>query len=67
MSALELKEFETHNKSLSASELEKNIPLYEWLLFKDMRKLDSKLERDFLNFINDHKEILDKKFKEWNF
>ncbi|WQS00012.1 DEAD/DEAH box helicase family protein [Helicobacter pylori] len=65
VSALELKEFETHNKSLSASELEKDIPLYEWLLFKDMRKLDSKLERDFLVFINDHKEVLDKKFKEW--
>ncbi|GHP72461.1 type III restriction endonuclease subunit R [Helicobacter pylori] len=65
VSALELKEFETHNKSLSASELEKDIPFYEWLLFKDMRKLDSKLERDFLDFINDHKEILDKKFKEW--
>ncbi|GAA7817936.1 DEAD/DEAH box helicase family protein [Helicobacter pylori] len=65
VSALELKEFETHNKSLSASELEKNIPLYEWLLFKDMRKLDSDLERGFLNFINDHKEVLDKKFKEW--
>ncbi|GHQ57443.1 type III restriction endonuclease subunit R [Helicobacter pylori] len=65
VSALELKEFETHNKSLSASEFEKDIPLYEWLLFKDMRKLDSDLERDFLDFINDHKEILDKKFKEW--
>ncbi|MFP6296743.1 DEAD/DEAH box helicase family protein [Helicobacter pylori] len=65
VSALELKEFETHNKSLSASELEKDIPLYEWLLFKDMRKLDSDLEREFLVFINDHKEILDKKFKEW--
>lgn len=65
VSALELKEFETHNKSLSASELEKDIPLYEWLLFKDMRKLDSDLERDFLGFINDHKEVLDKKFKEW--
>ncbi len=65
VSALELKEFETHNKSLSASELEKDIPLYEWLLFKDMRKLDSDLERDFLVFINDHKEVLDKKFKEW--
>lgn len=65
VSALELKEFETHNKSLSASEWEKNIPPYEWLLFKDMRKLDSDLERDFLDFINDHKEILDKKFKEW--
>ncbi len=65
VSALELKEFETHNRSLSASELEKNIPLYEWLLFKDMRKLDSDLERKFLNFINDHKEVLDKKFKEW--
>ncbi|MFB1310204.1 DEAD/DEAH box helicase family protein [Helicobacter pylori] len=65
VSALELKEFETHNKSLSASELEKDIPFYEWLLFKDMRKLDSKLEREFLGFINDHKEILDKKFKEW--
>ncbi|GAA8696979.1 DEAD/DEAH box helicase family protein [Helicobacter pylori] len=65
VSALELKEFETHNRSLSASELEKDIPLYEWLLFKDMRKLDSKLERDFLGFINDNKEILDKKFKEW--
>ncbi|GAA9175785.1 DEAD/DEAH box helicase family protein [Helicobacter pylori] len=65
VSALELKEFETYNRSLSASELEKDIPSYEWLLFKDMRKLDSKLERDFLGFINDHKEILDKKFKEW--
>ncbi|WP_367947024.1 DEAD/DEAH box helicase family protein [Helicobacter pylori] len=65
VSALELKEFETHNKSLSASELEKNIPSYEWLLFKDMRKLDSDLEREFLVFINDHKEVLDKKFKEW--
>ncbi|MGL2605726.1 DEAD/DEAH box helicase family protein [Helicobacter pylori] len=65
VSALELKEFETHNKSLSASELEKDIPFYEWLLFKDMRKLDSDLEREFLGFINDHKEILDKKFKEW--
>lgn len=65
VSALELKEFETHNKSLSVSELEKDIPFYEWLLFKDMRKLDSDLEREFLNFINDHKEVLDKKFKEW--
>ncbi|GAA7635921.1 DEAD/DEAH box helicase family protein [Helicobacter pylori] len=65
VSALELKEFETHNKSLSASEFEKDIPLYEWLLFKDMRKLDSDLERDFLDFINNHKEVLDKKFKEW--
>ncbi len=65
VSALELKEFETHNKSLSASELEKNIPFYEWLLFKDMRKLDSDLERKFLDFINKNKEILDKKFKEW--
>ncbi len=65
VSALELKEFETHNKSLSASEWEKDIPFYEWLLFKDMRKLDSKLEREFLNFINKNKEILDKKFKEW--
>ncbi|TPH99753.1 DEAD/DEAH box helicase [Helicobacter pylori] len=65
VSALELKEFETHNKSLSASEWEKDIPFYEWLLFKDMRKLDSKLERDFLDFINKNKEILDKKFKEW--
>ncbi|MFP6279083.1 DEAD/DEAH box helicase family protein [Helicobacter pylori] len=65
VSALELKEFETHNKSLSASELEKNIPLYEWLLFKDMRKLDSDLERDFLDFINKNKEVLDKKFKQW--
>ncbi|GAA8019417.1 DEAD/DEAH box helicase family protein [Helicobacter pylori] len=65
VSALELKEFETHNRSLSASELEKDIPLYEWLLFKDMRKLDSDLEIDFLVFINDHKEVLDKKFKEW--
>ncbi|WP_425250501.1 DEAD/DEAH box helicase family protein [Helicobacter pylori] len=65
VSALELKEFETHNKSLSASELEKGIPFYEWLLFKDMRKLDSDLERGFLGFINDHKELLDKKFKEW--
>ncbi len=65
VSTLELKEFETHNKSLSASELEKGIPFYEWLLFKDMRKLDSDLERKFLVFINDHKEVLDKKFKEW--
>ncbi|GAA7356955.1 hypothetical protein MLS218_07820 [Helicobacter pylori] len=65
VSTLELKEFETHNRSLSASEFEKGIPCYEWLLFKDMRKLDSGLERDFLDFINDHKEILDKKFKEW--
>ncbi|GAA8603769.1 DEAD/DEAH box helicase family protein [Helicobacter pylori] len=65
VSALELKEFETHNRSLSASELEKDIPVYEWLLFKDMRKLDSDLEREFLDFINDHKEVLDKKFKEW--
>ncbi len=65
VSALELKEFETHNRSLIASELEKDIPLYEWLLFKDMRKLDSDLERKFLGFINDHKEVLDKKFKEW--
>ncbi|WP_337461207.1 DEAD/DEAH box helicase family protein [Helicobacter pylori] len=65
VSALELKEFETHNRSLSASELEKGIPLYEWLLFKDMRKLDSDLEREFLDFINDNKEVLDKKFKEW--
>ncbi|WP_228287622.1 DEAD/DEAH box helicase family protein [Helicobacter pylori] len=65
VSALELKEFETHNKSLSASELEKDIPFYEWLLFKDMRKLDSDLEREFLVFINDNKEVLDKKFKEW--
>ncbi|PDW60945.1 restriction endonuclease [Helicobacter pylori] len=65
VSALELKEFETHNRSLSASELEKDIPFYEWLLFKDMRKLDNDLERDFLDFINNHKEILDKKFKEW--
>ncbi len=65
VSALELKEFETHNKSLSASELEKGIPFYEWLLFKDMRKLDSDLERKFLGFINDHKELLNKKFKEW--
>ncbi|WP_390433214.1 DEAD/DEAH box helicase family protein [Helicobacter pylori] len=65
VSALELKEFETHNKSLSASELEKDIPFYEWLLFKDMRKLDSDLERAFLNFINDNKEVLNKKFKEW--
>nr|WP_240656175.1 DEAD/DEAH box helicase family protein [Helicobacter pylori] len=65
VSALELKEFETHNKSLSASEWEKDIPFYEWLLFKDMRKLDSDLERKFLGFINDHKEVLDKKFKEW--
>ncbi len=65
VSALELKEFETHNKSLIASELEKDIPLYEWLLFKDMRKLDSDLERKFLDFINDNKEVLDKKFKEW--
>ncbi len=64
VSALELKEFETHNKSLSASEWEKGIP-YEWLLFKDMRKLDSDLERKFLGFINDNKEVLDKKFKEW--
>lgn len=65
VSALELKEFETHNKSLSASEWEKNIPPYEWLLFKDMRKLDSDLEREFLGFINKNKELLDKKFKEW--
>ncbi|NHA51405.1 DEAD/DEAH box helicase [Helicobacter pylori] len=65
VSALELKEFETHNKSLSASEWEKDIPSYEWLLFKDMRKLDSDLEREFLVFINDNKELLDKKFKEW--
>lgn len=65
VSALELKEFETHNKSLSASEWEKGIPFYEWLLFKDMRKLDSDLEREFLVFINDNKEVLDKKFKEW--
>ncbi|WRF62900.1 DEAD/DEAH box helicase family protein [Helicobacter pylori] len=65
VSALELKEFETHNRSLSASELEKGIPFYEWLLFKDMRKLDSDLEREFLDFINKNKEILDKKFKEW--
>ncbi|WP_120824668.1 DEAD/DEAH box helicase family protein, partial [Helicobacter pylori] len=65
VSALELKEFETHNKSLSAGEWEKDIPFYEWLLFKDMRKLDSDLERKFLDFINDHKEVLDKKFKEW--
>ncbi|WRE45371.1 DEAD/DEAH box helicase family protein [Helicobacter pylori] len=65
VSELELKEFETHNKSLSASEWEKGIPFYEWLLFKDMRKLDSDLERGFLNFINDNKEVLDKKFKEW--
>ncbi|GAA7825394.1 DEAD/DEAH box helicase family protein [Helicobacter pylori] len=65
VSALELKEFETHNRSLSASELEKGIPFYEWLLFKDMRKLDSDLERGFLDFINNHKEVLDKKFKEW--
>ncbi|RVZ54338.1 DEAD/DEAH box helicase [Helicobacter pylori] len=65
VSALELKEFETHNKSLSASELEKNIPFYEWLLFKDMRKLDSDLEREFLDFINKNKEVLDKKFKQW--
>ncbi|WRD12140.1 DEAD/DEAH box helicase family protein [Helicobacter pylori] len=65
VSMLELKEFETHNKSLSTSEWEKDIPFYEWLLFKDMRKLDSDLEREFLGFINDHKEVLDKKFKEW--
>ncbi|WP_390179813.1 DEAD/DEAH box helicase family protein [Helicobacter pylori] len=65
VSALELKEFETHNKSLSASEWEKDIPFYEWLLFKDMRKLDSDLERDFLDFINKNKEVLDEKFKEW--
>ncbi|GAA9826115.1 DEAD/DEAH box helicase family protein [Helicobacter pylori] len=65
VSALELKEFETYNKSLSASEWEKDIPFYEWLLFKDMRKLDSDLERGFLDFINKNKEILDKKFKEW--
>ncbi|OOP78262.1 restriction endonuclease [Helicobacter pylori] len=65
VSALELKEFETHNKSLSASEWEKDIPFYEWLLFKDMRKLDSDLERDFLDFINKNKELLNKKFKEW--
>ncbi|WP_232262738.1 DEAD/DEAH box helicase family protein [Helicobacter pylori] len=64
VSALELKEFETHNKSLSASEWEKDISPYEWLLFKDMRKLDSDLEREFLDFINKNKEILDKKFKE---
>ncbi|GAA8597977.1 hypothetical protein KYTH53_10590 [Helicobacter pylori] len=30
-----------------------------------MRKLDSDLERELLDFINDHKEVLDKKFKEW--
>ncbi|GAA9270274.1 DEAD/DEAH box helicase family protein [Helicobacter pylori] len=65
VSALELKEFETHNRSLSASEFEKDIPPYEWLLFKDMRKLDSGLEREFLGFINENKEVLDKKFKEW--
>ncbi|MCQ2778009.1 DEAD/DEAH box helicase family protein [Helicobacter pylori] len=65
VSELELKEFETHNKNLSASEWEKDIPSYEWLLFKDMRKLDSDLERAFLNFINNHKEVLNKKFKEW--
>ncbi|MGL2797868.1 DEAD/DEAH box helicase family protein [Helicobacter pylori] len=65
VSALELKEFETHNRSLSASEFEKDIPSYEWLLFKDMRKLDSDLERGLLDFINNHKEVLDKKFKEW--
>ncbi|WRB10260.1 DEAD/DEAH box helicase family protein [Helicobacter pylori] len=65
VSELELKEFETHNKSISASEFEKDIPSYEWLLFKDMRKLDSELERAFLNFINKNKEVLDKKFKEW--
>ncbi len=65
VSALELKEFETHNRSLSAEEFEKDIPVYEWLLFKDMRKLDSELERDFLKFINNNKEILDEKFKEW--
>lgn len=65
VSALELKEFETHNRSLSASEWEKDIPFYEWLLFKDMRKLDSDLERDFLVFINNNKEVLNKKFKEW--
>ncbi|GHP67784.1 type III restriction endonuclease subunit R [Helicobacter pylori] len=65
VSALELKEFETHNKSLSASEWEKDIPFYEWLLFKNMRKLDSDLEREFLGFINENKEVLDKKFKEW--
>ncbi|WP_000298928.1 DEAD/DEAH box helicase family protein, partial [Helicobacter pylori] len=65
VSALELKEFETHNKSLSASEWEKDIPFYEWLLFKDMRKLDSGLEREFLDFINKNKEVLDRKFKEW--
>ncbi|EMH42648.1 type III restriction enzyme, res subunit, partial [Helicobacter pylori GAM96Ai] len=65
VSALELKEFETHNKSLSVSEWEKDIPSYEWLLFKDMRKLDSDLEREFLGFINNNKELLDKKFKEW--
>ncbi len=64
VSELELKEFETHNRSLSASELEKDIP-YEWLLFKDMRKLDSDLERELLDFINKNKEVLDKKFKEW--
>ncbi len=67
VSALELKEFETHNRSLSASEFEKDIPFYEWLLFKDMRKLDSDLERDFLDFINKNKEVLDKKFKECNY
>ncbi|WP_080229292.1 DEAD/DEAH box helicase family protein [Helicobacter pylori] len=65
VSELELKEFETHERSLSASEWEKNIPFYEWLLFKDMRKLDSETEREFLGFINDHKELLNKKFKEW--
>ncbi|MGL2800211.1 DEAD/DEAH box helicase family protein [Helicobacter pylori] len=65
VSALELKEFETHNRSLSASEWEKDIPFYEWLLFKDMRKLDNDLERDFLDFINKNKELLNKKFKEW--
>ncbi|ANH46185.1 DEAD/DEAH box helicase family protein [Helicobacter pylori] len=63
VSELELREFETHNKSLSAKELEKDT--YEWLLFKDMRKLDSETERAFLDSINDHKEVLDKKFKEW--
>ncbi len=63
VSELELKEFETRNKSLSASELEKDT--YEWLLFKDMRKLDSETEREFLDFINNHKEVLDEKFKEW--
>lgn len=65
MSVLELKEFEMYNKSFSVSELEKDIFFYEWLFFKDMWKLDSDLEREFLGVINDNKEVLDKKFKEW--